>query len=537
MAVSNSITFAAGNLCCLKTTDFIICFKKLRNMNKTVRVRFAPSPTGPLHIGGVRTALYNYLFARKNSGKMILRIEDTDRTRFVEGAEEYIADALNWCGIDFDESPAKGGDYGPYRQSERKDIYADYAQKLIESGNAYYAFDTAEELDNLRAEAEKAKTVFTYNHQNRQSLNNSLNHGNEKAGEMIAGGTPYVIRFKMPENRLLVMNDIIRGEVKVNTSTLDDKILFKSDGMPTYHLANIVDDHLMEISHVIRGEEWLPSLPLHVLLYEALGWEAPQFAHLPLLLKPQGSGKLSKRDGDKLGFPVFPTEWINPQTGEKSTGYREEGYFPQAFINMLALLGWHPSTEQEIFSTEELINEFSLERVSKSGARFDPEKAKWFNQQYLKATPDEELAKLFSPVLKEKGVDASAFPVVKIISLVKERAVFVKDLWEQSYFFFEAPKEYDAKTVKKRWKEHIPPLMKELKDLLESIDDFSSQNTETVVKQWIEERELSMGQVMNAFRLCIVGAGKGPHLFDIIEIIGKEETLKRLESGIKNIKR
>ncbi len=507
-------------------------------MNTTeIRVRFAPSPTGPLHIGGVRTALYNYLLARQKGGKMILRIEDTDQTRFVPGAEDYIIDALNWCGIEFDEGPGKGGDYGPYKQSERKEIYRKYAQQLIESGHAYYAFDTAEELDALRSQYEAEKKVFTYNAFNRESLNNSENTGMEKAREMIARGLPYVVRFKMPKDQELVMQDIVRGEVKVNTSTLDDKIIFKSDGMPTYHLANIVDDHLMKISHVIRGEEWLPSMPLHIMLYRALGWEAPQFAHLPLLLKPKGNGKLSKRDGDKLGFPVFPTQWTNPQTGEKSMGYREEGYFPQAFINMLALLGWNPGTEQEIFSMEELINSFSLERVNKSGARFDPEKAKWFNHQYLIKTDNAELARLFMPYLTEKGIEAEEDFVRKAVALVKERVNFVKELWDQTYFFFEAPKEYNAKTVKKRWKEHTPGQMQELLALLESIDDFSSSNTEEIVKQWIADNELSMGQIMNAFRLCIVGAGKGPHLFDIIELIGKEETLKRLRAGIENIKR
>ena len=511
--------------------------ENLKTMTQEIRVRFAPSPTGPLHIGGVRTALYNFLFARKNGGKMILRIEDTDRTRFVEGAEEYIVDALQWCGIEFDESVEKGGDYGPYRQSERKDIYKKYVEKLIAAGSAYYAFDTAADLDGLRKQAEAAKEVFTYSHKNRMSLNNSLNLGNEKAKELINSGKPYVVRFKMPEEKEVVMNDIIRGEVRVNTATLDDKILFKSDGMPTYHLANIVDDHLMKITHVIRGEEWLPSLPLHVLLYEAFGWQSPRFAHLPLLLKPAGNGKLSKRDGDKMGFPVFPTEWKNPATGEVSTGYREEGYFAPAFINMLALLGWHPASDREIFSMDELIKEFSLERVNKAGARFDPEKAKWFNQQYLKAMPDKELAESLLPLLNDEGIDAPVEKVAKVVSLVKDRAVFVKDLLEQSRFFFKRPEEYDAKTVKKRWKEHTPALMNKLKELLADIDDFSSQSTEQVVKQWIEAEQLSMGQVMNAFRLCIVGAGKGPHLFDIIEVIGKEETLLRLQNGIENIKR
>ena len=504
---------------------------------KSIRVRFAPSPTGPLHIGGVRTALYNYLFARKHGGKMILRVEDTDQTRFVKGAEEYIIDALAWCGIEFDESIIAGGDFGPYRQSDRKELYVKYAQQLIDNGNAYYAFDTSEELTALRTEAESNGNTFTYSSVNRDDLNNSENLGIEEAKKRIANGEAYVIRFKMPINYELIMNDIVRGEVKVNTSALDDKIIFKSDGMPTYHLANIVDDHLMEISHVIRGEEWLPSMALHIMLYKAFGWEAPKFAHLPLLLKPKGNGKLSKRDGDKLGFPVFPTQWINPETKDVSMGYREEGYFPQAFINMLALLGWNSGTEQEIFSMDELIQNFSLERVNKSGARFDPEKAKWFNHQYMILANDEEIANMFAVILKEKGIDFENDKLVKIISLVKDRAIFVKDLWEQSSFFFKAPTEYDKKVVKKRWKENTPEIMRSLMELISSIDDFSSKNTEEIIKAWIQNKELSMGAVMNAFRLSIVGAGKGPHMFDIISIIGKEETIKRLNNAIENIKR
>jgi len=504
---------------------------------KSIRVRFAPSPTGPLHIGGVRTALYNYLFAKKLGGKMILRIEDTDQTRFVKGAEEYIIDALAWCGIEFDESVIAGGDFGPYRQSDRKELYVKYAQQLIDNGNAYYAFDTAEELTALRTEAENTGNTFTYSSANRNELNNSENFGLEEAKKKIANGEAYVIRFKMPIDFELQMNDIVRGEVKVNTSALDDKIIFKSDGMPTYHLANIVDDHLMEISHVIRGEEWLPSMALHIMLYKAFGWDAPKFAHLPLLLKPKGNGKLSKRDGDKLGFPVFPTQWINPETKDISMGYREEGYFPQAFINMLALLGWNSGTEQEIFSMDELIQNFSLERVNKSGARFDPEKAKWFNHQYMLLANNEELAEMFSVILNEKVIEFDNDKLIKIISLVKERAVFVKDLWEQSSFFFVAPTEYDKKVVKKRWKENTPDIMRSLVELISSIDDFSSENTEEIIKAWIQEKELSMGAVMNAFRLSIVGAGKGPHMFDIIAIIGKEETIKRLNNAIENIKR
>jgi len=474
---------------------------------RTVRVRFAPSPTGPLHIGGVRTALYNYLFARKHGGKMILRIEDTDQTRFVKGAEEYIMDAFDWCGIDFDESLVKGGDYGPYRQSDRKELYAKYAQQLIDNNKAYYAFDSPAELNELRAKSESEGGVFTYSSANRDDLNNSENIGIDAAKAKIESGEPFVIRFKMPKNQELAMTDIVRGDVLVNTSTLDDKILFKSDGMPTYHMANIVDDHLMEISHVIRGEEWLPSMPLHIMLYKAFEWEAPEFAHLPLLLKPKGNGKLSKRDGDKLGFPVFPTQWVNAE-GEKSMGYREEGYFPQAFLNMLALLGWNPGTEQEIFTMDDLIQSFSLERVNKSGARFDPEKAKWFNHQYMLETNNADIAEEYCLILDKKNIHYDKELLVKIIGLVKERANFVNDLWEQSYFFFEAPTEYDAKTVKKRWKEHTPAMMQDLLEVIKSIDDFSSANTEKLIKAWIEEKELSMGQIMNAFRLSIVGAGK-----------------------------
>jgi len=470
---------------------------------------------------------------------MILRIEDTDQNRFVDGAEDYIVDSLEWCGIKFDESIKHGGDFGPYKQSERKPLYKKYADELIEKGMAYYAFDTSEELTKYREDSEEQKETFTYSWETRKKLNNSLNFGEEKSQELIASGTPFVIRFLMPENQELIMHDLIRGEIKVNTSVLDDKILFKSDGMPTYHLANIVDDYLMKITHVIRGEEWLPSLSLHVMLYQSLGWknDTPEFAHLPLILKPKGNGKLSKRDGDKLGFPVFPTEWKNPQTQETSSGYREEGYFSDAFINMMALLGWNPGTEQEIFSMEELINAFSLEKVNKSGARFDPDKAKWFNEQYLRSTDDNILAELFNVVLAEKGIEKDKTFVAKVCSLVKERASFVADFWDQSSFFFNQPTEYDSKTVKKRWKDGTAELMTKLKAILISINDFTSENTETIVKAWIEKEEHNMGKIMNAFRLAIVGAGKGPHLFDIIEMIGKEDTLLRLENAIVNIKR
>jgi glutamyl-tRNA synthetase len=503
--------------------------------SSNIRVRFAPSPTGPLHIGGVRTALYNYLFARQNGGKFILRIEDTDQTRFVPGAEEYIVEAFKWCGIEFDEGVIKGGSFGPYKQSERKEMYRQYAGQLVTSGNAYYAFDTAEELSAKRTSFEAEKRTFTYNAAERQSMRNSLTLSEEETKKLIDSGTPYVVRFKMPDDEVVVMNDMIRGKVEVNTKVLDDKVLFKGDGMPTYHLANIIDDHLMEISHVIRGEEWLPSLPLHVLLYRAFGWDEPQFAHLPLLLKPDGNGKLSKRDGDRLGFPVFPLQWKDPKTGDVSSGYREDGYFPEAFINMLALLGWNPGDEREIFSLEELADAFSIERVGKSGAKFDAEKAKWFNHQYLIKKDNSQLAEAFMPILVEKGIVTNKEFLTKVVSLVKERATFVNDLWEQSSFFFVAPDDYDAKAVKKRWKAASFEQMNEVKELLAETEPFTTEHTEEVVKKWIEEKEYGMGAVMNAFRLLIVGALKGPHLFDIIALIGKEETLKRLENGVQKL--
>jgi glutamyl-tRNA synthetase len=505
-------------------------------MTRNVRVRFAPSPTGPLHMGGVRTALFNYLFAKKNNGKFILRIEDTDQTRFVPGAEEYIMDSLRWCGIKFDEGVKEGGEFGPYKQSERKEIYKTYAYKLLEQGDAYIAFDTPEALDQLRSVAETEKRTFTYDGSVRDTLDNSLNAKEKNVKSRIEAGDPFVIRFKMPVNEEVYMKDLIRGDIRVNTSTLDDKVLYKSDGMPTYHLANIVDDYKMQISHVIRGEEWLPSLPSHVLLYKALGWPAPEFAHLPLLLKPTGKGKLSKRDGDKLGFPVFPTEWKNPD-GEIYMGYRESGYFAEAFVNLLALLGWNPGTEQELFEMTDLMDSFSLERVGKSGSRFDPEKAKWFNHQWMQRKTDCHLTDLFLPTIRRKGVEVPFETIEKVIGMVKERVTFIHEFWDQSYFFFEAPAEYDEKVVKKRWKESTPKLMTQLATVLESIEDFSSSNTETAVKKWIEENELGMGAIMNAFRLCIVGAAQGPHMFDIIEVIGKEETIARLQDGIKNIQR
>lgn len=498
-------------------------------------MRFAPSPTGPLHIGGARTALYNYLFSRNSGGKMILRIEDTDQTRFVPGAEDYIIESFKWCGIEFDEGVHVGGPYGPYRQSERKEIYKAYAEQLITSGHAYYAFDTPEELNALREKYEAEKMTFVYNHETRKSLNNGLVLSEAETKELIEEGAPYVVRFKNPEDRMIRMEDLIRGEVVVNTDVLDDKILFKSDGMPTYHLANVVDDHLMEISHVIRGEEWLPSMPLHILLYEAFNWEAPKFAHLPLLLKPDGKGKLSKRDGDRMGFPVFPLEWKDPKSGETSRGYREDGYFPDAFVNMLALLGWNPGDEREVFNMEELSKAFTIERVGKSGSRFDPEKAKWFNHQYLVKREDAELARLYLPMLAEKGISADLDFVTQVVKLVKERAHFVHELWEQSDFFFRAPEEFDPQAVKKRWKQDSYDQMVELKDLLSGTEDFSSENTEEIVKKWIEEKEYGMGAVLNAFRLIIVGGLRGPHMFDIISLLGQEETLRRLEVGLHEL--
>ncbi|MCF8334096.1 MAG: glutamate--tRNA ligase [Bacteroidales bacterium] len=507
-------------------------------MNNYIRVRFAPSPTGPLHIGGVRTALYNYLFARKNNGTFILRIEDTDRKRYVEGAEEYIKESLQWCGIEVDEGVEQGGEYEPYRQSQRKHIYDEHIRYLLEEGKAYYAFDTPEELEAMRNKLEQQKADNTsYNAKVRHEMTNSFSLSEEEVRKKLESGEPYVIRFTMPENAEVRVKDIIRGEITVNTSTLDDKVLYKSDGMPTYHLANIVDDHTMKISHVIRGEEWLPSLPLHALLYKAFEWDLPHFAHLPLLLKPSGKGKLSKRDGDKLGFPVFPLEWKDPQTGEVSMGYREEGYFPEAFVNILVLLGWNPGTEQEFFTMDELIQLFTLDRVSKGGARFDQQKAHNINSHYLQQRDNSELAKLFHVKLKEKGFDSDLDYIKKVVTLVKERVSFVHELWDQAYFFFRPPYEYDPKTVKKRWKENTPALMKELKEVLEQIEPFTSDKTEEVVKNWIAGKDLGMGAVMNAFRLCIVGTSKGPHLFDIIELIGKEETLNRIQKGIETIKR
>ncbi|HRX69539.1 MAG TPA: glutamate--tRNA ligase [Tenuifilaceae bacterium] len=500
-----------------------------------VRVRFAPSPTGPLHIGGVRTALFNYFFARQQGGQFILRIEDTDSQRFVPGAEEYINESLKWCGINIDEGVAEGGPHAPYRQSERKEIYKQYADKLVESGNAYYAFDTAEELDALRKEAEAKGEAFTYGYQVRNRMKTSLALPADEVKKRIESGEQWVVRFMMPENEEVVMNDLIRGEIKVNTSTLDDKVLFKSaDMLPTYHLANVTDDYLMEISHVIRGEEWLPSLPLHVLLYRALGWtdKMPQFAHLPLLLKPSGNGKLSKRDGDKLGFPVFPLQWKSAE-GEVSRGYREDGYLPEAFVNLLALLGWNSGTEQEIFSMEELINLFSLDRVNKSGARFDPEKAKWFNHQYITKKSDAEISREFAKILEGKGINADAAKVEKIVGLVKERVNFVHEIWDQASFFFEAPKSYDEATVKKFWKEDTSAIMNEVAQIVESVSTYTSPEIETAIKGYINEKGHGMGKVMNAIRLSLVGESKGPGVADICELLGKEETVSRINAAVK----
>jgi glutamyl-tRNA synthetase len=507
-------------------------------MEKEIRVRFAPSPTGPLHIGGVKTALFNYLFAKHNRGKIVLRIEDTDQNRYVEGAEEYIIESLQWLGIDFDESPEKGGDYGPYRQSERKSFYQKYAQKLIDSGKAYYAFDTAEELEQMRKklEAEKAPNL-SYAPHIRMQMRNSLSLTAKATKALLDQGTPYVVRFKMEENQEILLHDIIRGKVSVNTSTLDDKILFKADGMPTYHLANVVDDYLMRISHVIRGEEWLPSLALHQLLYEALGWKdaMPEFAHLPLILKPTGKGKLSKRDGDKMGFPVFPIEWNNPENGDIFPGYREAGYLPEAVVNMLALLGWSPGNEKEFLSLDELINTFDLHKVGKSGSRFNPEKALWYNHHYLQQKSDEDLAHIFRKILLKKNIIKDLDFIVKVVNMVKERANLIPDLWENANFFFEAPQEYDAKLVRKKWKENTASLLQSLIPHLEKITIFSASAIKSTFESYVNKNELGFGAVMLPLRLTIVGSGKGPDLFEIMALLGKKETIGRIHSGINAI--
>lgn len=500
--------------------------------DRRVRVRFAPSPTGPLHIGGVRTALYNFLFARQHDGDFVFRIEDTDSTRFVPGAEDYIIESFRWLGLKFDEGVAIGGKYGPYRQSERREIYRKYVDKLLESGNAYLAFDTPEELEAKRKEIEN----FQYDAKTRMQMRNSLSLPKEEVDRLLADNVQYVVRFKVTPGEQVHVDDMIRGDVVVMSDILDDKVLYKSaDELPTYHLANIVDDHLMEISHVIRGEEWLPSAPLHVLLYRAFGWQdtMPKFAHLSLLLKPEGKGKLSKRDGDRLGFPVFPLEWHDPKTDEVSSGYRESGYFPEAVVNFLALLGWNPGGEQEVFSLDELIKLFDITRCQKAGARFDYQKGQWFNHEYILRKSPEEIAPLFAPVVAGNGIEESMSRITEVVRMMKDRVSFVKDLWQLCSFFFIAPTTYDEKTVRKRWKEDSPQTMSALADLLEGLDDFSIENQERVVHEWIEKNDLKMGNVMNAWRLTLVGEGKGPGMFDISAFLGKQETINRMRRAIK----
>ncbi len=496
-------------------------------MTTTVRVRFAPSPTGPLHIGGVRTALFNYLFAKKHNGTFVLRIEDTDRNRYVEGAENYIVDALNWCGIPFDEGPNLNEKFGPYRQSERKTMYKKYADFLVEKGKAYYAFDTAETLDKHRKEHEAKGKTFIYNWHNRLKLNNALALPKEEVETKIASGENYVIRFKTPENETVELQDMVRGIITIDTNTLDDKVLFKSDGMPTYHLANIVDDHLMQITHVIRGEEWLPSLALHQLLYDAFNWKAPQFAHLPLILKPTGKGKLSKRDGEKLGFPVFPLQWVAPN-GATSKGFKEEGYFPEALVNFLAFLGWNPGTEQELFTLPELIADFQLDKVHKAGARFDPEKIKWYNHQYLQLYSNNSLATLFKEQEpKLKSIDINYISLV--VGLIKERATFVKDFWGLSNYFFETPTTYDAKAVKKVVKEDTVEILQQVTQQIENTTEFTAETLQNTIKNWITTAAIPFGKVMMPLRIALVGALQGPDIFQIIFLIGKKETLKRIQ--------
>ena len=503
-----------------------------------VRVRFAPSPTGPLHIGGVRTALYNYLFAKKNGGKMILRIEDTDQKRYVDGAEQYILDSLEWCGIHLDESIIHGGKYGPYRQSQRKEIYRPYAEQLVNNGFAYYAFDTAEELTLMRERMKKAGvTSPQYNSVTRSTMKNSLSLSDDEVKKRLNNQEPYVIRIKMPRNQEVKLFDVIRGWVVVNTNKMDDKVIFKSDGMPTYHLANVVDDYLMKISHVIRGEEWLPSAPLHVLLYEYLGWKSqqPQFAHLPLLLKPDGNGKLSKRDGDRLGFPVFPLNWKNLETGEMSLGYKEGGYLPEAFINMLAFLGWNPGTPQEIFSIDDLCETFTLDRVGKSGAKFDFDKTKWFNQQYLRSKSKLELAEMLQVILKKNNISAEINYVANVCQQLKERATFIKDMWSEGKYYFQPPKSYDEKVIRKKWDNDIKDILNELKIELTELVDFSAENIETVFKLFLEKKKIKMGVLLPLLRVSLTGLAMGPSLFNIAELIGKKETLFRIDTAIKKI--
>ena len=500
--------------------------------DRKVRVRFAPSPTGALHIGGVRTALYNYLFARQHGGDLVFRIEDTDSNRFVPGAEEYIIESFRWLGIKFDEGVSFGGEHGPYRQSERRSIYKKYVDQLLAADKAYIAFDTPEQLEAKRAEIQN----FQYDARTRGEMTNSLTLPKEEVERRIADGEQYVVRFKVEPGIDVHIDDMIRGHVVIKSDILDDKVLYKSaDELPTYHLANIVDDHLMEITHVIRGEEWLPSAPLHVLLYRAFGWEdtMPTFAHLPLLLKPEGKGKLSKRDGDRLGFPVFPLEWHDPKTGDVSSGYRESGYFPEAVVNFLALLGWNPGTEQELFTLDELVEAFDIHKCSKAGARFDYQKGIWFNHEYMLKKSNEEVANLFAPIVANNGVDETMERITEVVAMMKDRVNFVKELWPLCSFFFIAPTEYDEKTVKKRWKADSAKVMGELADVLEGIDDFSVEGQEPVVMKWVEEKGYKIGDVMNAFRLTLVGIGKGPGMFDISAFLGKEETLKRMRKAIE----
>lgn len=505
-------------------------------MSQNVRVRFAPSPTGPLHIGGVRTALFNYLFAKKHSGTFVLRVEDTDQNRYVEGAEDYIVKSLNWCNIPFDEGPGKNEKFGPYRQSERKDLYKQYADQLINDGKAYYAFDTAEQLDAHRKDHEANGKTFIYNWYNREKgrLVNSLVLSEEETKAKIEAGEDYVIRFKSPQDETLLLKDIIRGDISIDTNTLDDKVLFKSDGMPTYHLANIVDDYLMEISHVIRGEEWLPSLALHQLLYNAFGWKAPEFAHLPLILKPTGKGKLSKRDGDKLGFPLFPLAWTDPKTGDVSRGYKEDGYFSETVVNFLAFLGWNPGTEQELFGLENLISEFDLSKVNKGGARFDPDKTKWFNHQYMQQQLDLDLAKEFQKTQEELN-DIDVNYIALVVGLIKERASFIHEFWGLSHFFFKAPESYGEKAFKKAIKDGTAEVMQNVKNIVSSTDDFSVESLQSNVKGWITDNEIGFGKVMMPLRLSLVGALQGPDVFDIMFLIGKNETVKRIDALLAEI--
>ena len=508
---------------------------KTKNMSqKPVRVRFAPSPTGPLHMGGVRTALYNYLFAKKHNGTFIIRIEDTDQTRFVEGAQDYIMDAMKWCKMMPTEGPGLGGDFGPYIQSERKEMYRPYAEQLIENEKAYYAFDTSEELTAMRDQAKQmGMPNWQYNNVTRGSMKNSTSLPSDEVKRRLEAGDPYVIRMKMPRNEDIRFEDEIRSWVVVNTNNIDDKVLFKSDGMPTYHLANIVDDHLMEISHVIRGEEWLPSAPLHIMLYDAFGWEAPKFAHLPLLLKPDGNGKLSKRDGDRLGFPVFPTNWTTAE-GEIFSGYRENGYFSEAFVNMLAFLGWNPGTTQELFSIDELVEAFTLDRVSKSGAKFDPDKTKWFQQQYLRAADNTLLAEILQ---KEIEGDYSIERLAEVCRLMKERATFIGDIWTEGSFLLERPTEYDAKTTRKKWKGEAENYITEFKVILSTTDDYSAENIEIIFKDYLASKEIGIGQVLPQFRLVLTGKGMGPSMFEITSFLGKEETIARIEIGVEALRK